>query len=145
MSYIRQGEDRTYFDGKSNVYVYPSGGAVRYGEEPSPDLKREGASVQGRLDRMTETDLAEIALRMVEDAGVDDDTFEQVRDAMQETYPRTFEIPPSAPQMAEELAEHEQQNDWSETQAINYLEVTFPTAAEVKMEVAYQLWEEEHG
>jgi len=91
MSFIRNGEDRIFLDGQSNVYVYVLGRAYDYGTEPSPELKREGGNISGQFSGMTEADLAEISLRLIARTDIDDNTLGEVVEAVTEEYPRTFE------------------------------------------------------
>lgn len=81
MSYIRNDEPRTYFDGVSNVYLYPMAGTGR----------DSGSNVGGHTAEMTETDLSEVALRIIERTDLDEDTFEEVVDAMTNYYPEYTE------------------------------------------------------
>lgn len=142
MSFIRNGEDRIFFDGKSNVYVYTSGGVYDYGEEPSPELAREGGRISGQFSGMTEADLAEISLRLIARADVDDDTLDEVVEAITEKYPRTFEKDETPPLMADILNSNEE-SFTDEESAIELLRRKgFSEVSKTELQVAYQLWQE---
>jgi hypothetical protein len=142
MSFIRNGEDRIFLEGRSNVYVYVSGGAYDYGTEPSPELKREGGNISGQLSNMTEADLAEISLRLIARADIDDDTLDEVAEAVTEKYPRTFERGATPPLMSDTLDSNE--DSFTDKQsAIKLLQKKgFNDVSETELEVAYQLWQE---
>jgi predicted component of type VI protein secretion system len=143
MSFIRNGEIRTYFDGESNAYVYPSGGTHRHGTEPSEQLQQEGARICGQFTTMKEADLAEIALRMIERTDVSDEAFEEVVQEMVEYYPRTWERSPTPRVMADTL--QEEYHVEVKQDALFWLEETFPQAGDTKIEMAFEIWEEEYG
>lgn len=79
MGFIRNNEPRQYFDGESNVYLYPGG-----------RRNEEGSHIYGTPSEMREIDLAEVALRVIERTGLDDDTFDEVVEAVTEHYPQEF-------------------------------------------------------
>ena len=72
MSYIRFGEPRRYFEGDSDMYVYPSG----------------SGEVTTHMGETTEKGLAELSLRVIEQTDVSDETFEEVVQAVTEHYPK---------------------------------------------------------
>ena len=72
MSYIRFGEPRRYFDGESEIYVYPSG----------------DGEVDGYMAELTEEELAELSLRVIERTSISEETFEEVVEAVTDHYPK---------------------------------------------------------
>jgi hypothetical protein len=143
MSFIRKNEHRTYFDGESNVYLYPSGGTYKYGSDPSDKIQREGARICGKQSNMREADLAEVALRMVAETDVSDEAFEEVVQEMLEYYPRTWERSPTPRTIANTLQEEYYVE--SKQDAIDWMKEGFPQAGDTKIQMAFKIWEEEYG
>lgn len=126
MSYLRRVEPLTYFGGKSDTYLYPAGE-----NRVSGDVK------------MREDVLAEVALRVIERTDLDDETFDEVVEAVTAHYPEDFEKPASAPEMAGWL-EKWGNMEWSEDEAIESLDnMGYEDAPYVKKVVAYELWQED--
>lgn len=69
MSYIRKNETRRYFDGESNIYVYPSDNSVVH-RGPSMDME----------------DFGELILRGLERTDVDEEVFDEVVEDVVEHY-----------------------------------------------------------
>lgn len=133
MSYIRENEERTYFEGQSHIYLYPNA---------STDSSTEGSSIRGNIDGMTEVDLAELALRVIQRTEIDEETFDEVVTEVQDNYPDSIKIPTSAPRIAKEIQE-ENGDDIPKPDFYELVEVQFENISTEKKQVAWNLYNEE--